>query len=151
MYIQDAAATVALALTPDKSPFTAAEVAKALQQPLRPLFIGRRPCIPTEELYADTINAPSPLAALLGTPLFWSDPKQPNVRMQWTPEQESTALPVTVTKRTATRDTRDWRSRIHGGNRPTVEGTTPTTTFPNDDRQTNPYLNNPTNEEEATQ
>ena len=129
-YLQDAVATVALALAPETAPWRAPELAQALQEPFRPLYIGRRAGIPNEPLYAGVTEAGSPLEALINTPLFWTDARQPTVRLQWTPEQDHHELKVTVTKAVPARDPRNWRSRLHGGSRATIEGTAPAPAFP---------------------
>lgn len=133
-YLQDAIATVALTINNDAQ--CVGELAEALQRPFRPLYIGRRPCLPATDLYAGAKDADSPLAALLDTPLFWTDPAQPEVRLQWTAAQRHKAAPVTARRREATWDMRDWRSRLHGGHRRVIAGTAPARAFPTNPEET---------------
>ena len=57
----DAALTVAVRLSGDDDEPTLEQLASALEQPARPLFIGRKPCLPGAPLYwpcrADTLAA----------------------------------------------------------------------------------------------
>ncbi len=63
-HLADAAVLIALRLEPaDESP-TLQDVAQALQRPMRPLFLGRKPCIPSGPLFAGFIDATDVLAAL---------------------------------------------------------------------------------------
>ena len=57
--------TVALRLEPDGEEPTLDDLAQALQEPARPLFIGRKPCLPSTPLYRETVDAGSALAALV--------------------------------------------------------------------------------------
>ena len=130
-YLQDALATIAIAMDLDSEIITAESIAKALQNPLRPLYIGRRTCIPSCEIYAGTVYADSPLAALFQVPLFWQGLEQPNVRLQWSLEQDHTDQPVTIVRTNTVRDLRNWRSRLHGGHRDVLEGSAEVHAFPN--------------------
>jgi CRISPR system Cascade subunit CasD len=51
-YWADAGYTVALTLDPPDEAPTLGDLADALQHPARPLFIGRKPCLPATPLYA---------------------------------------------------------------------------------------------------
>jgi len=67
-YRADAAVTVALSLTdPDDQP-TVDDLAEALTAPARPLFIGRKPCVPAEPLLIGVAERESLLAALDSVP-----------------------------------------------------------------------------------
>jgi CRISPR system Cascade subunit CasD len=64
----DASLTLAAALDdPDAAP-TLDDLAAALIEPARPLFIGRKPCLPSEPLLLGRVEAPTLLAALDSTP-----------------------------------------------------------------------------------
>jgi len=114
-YHADLTALVALRLDPaDESP-TLDEVAQALDRPQRPLFIGRKPCLPVGRLVAGWVDAESVLQALLLAPSINS---LDGMRAQW-PDGEG-LLPgdrlVDVC------DERNWTSGVHGGWRPVREG-----------------------------
>ena len=114
-YHADLTALLALRLEPANDSPTLDEVAQALDRPQRPLFIGRKPCLPVGRLVAGWIDADSVLQALQLAPLAngargW--------RAQW-PDGEG-QLPgdrlVDVC------DERNWTSGVHGGWRPVREG-----------------------------
>jgi CRISPR system Cascade subunit CasD len=81
----------------------------ALDRPARPLFIGRKPCLPSAPLFAGWLEATDPRSALaaLGIP----------GRALWplTDETGGHDLP----------DVRNWLSGLHGGSRRVVEGAVP--------------------------
>jgi len=99
----------------DESP-TLEELAAALDKPARPLFVGRKNCLPTGRLLAGWVEADNILEALQkALPSFPS-----GVRAQWPdgegrlPGQQDRALDVC--------DERNWTSGVHGGWRPVREG-----------------------------
>lgn len=108
-------ALVALRLEPaDESP-TLDEVAQALDRPQRPLFIGRKPCLPVGRLVAGWVEAESVLQALQLAPLVGS---LKSLRAQW-PDGEG-QLPGDRVVDVC--DERNWTSGVHGGWRPVREG-----------------------------
>jgi CRISPR system Cascade subunit CasD len=114
-YHADLVALLALRLeTADESP-TLDEAAQALDRPQRPLFIGRKPCLPVGRLVAGWIEADSVLQALQLAP---QRDGAVGLRAQW-PDGEG-QLPgdrlVDVC------DERNWTSGVHGGWRPVREG-----------------------------
>jgi CRISPR system Cascade subunit CasD len=114
-YHADLTALLALRLDPaDESP-TLDEVAQAMDRPQRPLFIGRKPCLPVGRLVAGWIDADTVLQALQFAPLASG---HQGLRAQW-PDGEG-QLPgdrlVDVC------DERNWTSGVHGGWRPVREG-----------------------------
>lgn len=114
-YHADLTALLALRLDPaDESP-TLDQVAQAMDRPQRPLFIGRKPCLPVGRLVAGWVDADTVLKALQFAPLA---SRQQGMRAQW-PDGEG-QLPgdrlVDVC------DERNWTSGVHGGWRPVREG-----------------------------
>lgn len=115
-YHADMNALVALRLQPaDESP-TLDDLAAALDKPARPLFVGRKNCLPTDRLMAGWVDADNVLIALqLAEPAL-----SHNVRAQWPdgegrlPDQQDRTLDVC--------DERNWTSGVHGGWRPVREG-----------------------------
>lgn len=74
----DASALVALTLAPADEPPTLDHLAVALQRPARPLFIGRKACLPAKPVFAGWRDAADPLAAVLAdrvdaAPVFWGE------------------------------------------------------------------------------
>jgi CRISPR system Cascade subunit CasD len=117
--VADARLTVALCLTPESQPPTLAEVAAALARPARPLFLGRKPCLPARPLCqpdpqyieadnaltaaaaADAADGGGPIARLIGPA---------SVRLAGF-DQRFIA------------DERNWLSGVHGGGRMFAFGT----------------------------
>lgn len=63
-YVADASVAVALRLVAtDESP-TLEEVALALRRPARPLFVGRKSCLPSGAILQGSVDAPDLLSAL---------------------------------------------------------------------------------------
>ncbi|TNC12738.1 type I-E CRISPR-associated protein Cas5/CasD [Methylobacterium terricola] len=115
-YDCDVSCAVALRLTPSEATPTLDDLVTALLQPERPLFLGRKPCLPSRPLLDERaerriVDAESLLAALgLLPPAEDSDP---TLRIML-PASEPAApgdhvRPVT--------DARNWRSGVHGGHR----------------------------------
>jgi CRISPR system Cascade subunit CasD len=116
-YYADLTAWVVLRLDPvDESP-TLDTVAAALDKPARPLFIGRKPCVPTSRLVAGWLEADSLLGALQIL-AQQNRSAQSGLRAQW-PEGEG-ELPQD--RRLDVCDERNWTSGVHGGWRPVREG-----------------------------
>lgn len=61
----DACVTVALRLLDEAEPPTLDDLAHALDEPVRPLFIGRKPCLPADRLLVGFVKAPTIHDALL--------------------------------------------------------------------------------------
>lgn len=114
-YHADLVACVVLRLEPaDESP-TLDDIAAALDRPKRPLFIGRKPCLPTGRLMAGWVTADTVLEALQQLPLPHGTQA---VRAQW-PDGEGL---LTGDRVLDLCDERQWRSGLHGGWRPVREG-----------------------------
>ncbi|MFT7721621.1 MAG: type I-E CRISPR-associated protein Cas5/CasD [Roseateles sp.] len=65
MHRADASVLVALALSPADEAPTLDALAQALQRPARPLFLGRKACLPATPLFAGWQAAADPLSAVL--------------------------------------------------------------------------------------
>lgn len=118
-YRADSLHTVAVTLVGDDGP-TIDEVAEALRCPARPLFIGRKCCLPAAPLLVQVTDARSLVGLLASIPrtlrsdsgrlrAFWWDGDEPEGAAG-----ESRVLPVS--------DERDWRNRVHVGRRLMREG-----------------------------
>lgn len=114
-YHADMDVLLALRLQPvDESP-TLADLAAALDKPARPLFMGRKNCLPTERVMAGWVEADNILGALEAAAPTLSRP----VRAQW-PLGEGDLPSMQETKDVC--DERNWTSGVHGGWRPVREG-----------------------------
>lgn len=117
-YHADLTALVVLRLEPVEEAPSLSDLAQALDRPKRPLFIGRKPCLPTGRLMAGWIEADTLLAALSGLPLEPYSSAAEGVRAQW-PDGEGTLPNDRVVD---VCDERNWASGVHGGWRPVREG-----------------------------
>jgi CRISPR system Cascade subunit CasD len=119
-YWADAGCTVALTLdAPTETP-TLDDIGAALQHPIRPLFIGRKPCLPATPLVAGRVSADTWVDVLRAAPLpDWADDRS-SYRAWWPGGMDDPqARPTT--------DRRDWVNQIHVGERWVRHGTvTPT-------------------------
>ena len=119
-YHPDACVTVALRLNPAEDPPDLDAVAEALDRPARPLFIGRKPCLPSRPLRAGIIGGPSAYEALQRIAAV--DASNKPLRALW-PEQEGPTEGRQVHRIVALPDLRNWKTGLHGGTRLVVEGT----------------------------
>jgi CRISPR system Cascade subunit CasD len=115
-YHADLTALLALRLEPAAEAPTLDDIAHALDHPQRPLFIGRKPCLPVGRLVAGWVEADSVLQALQHAPAAVAG--QQSVRAQW-PDGEG-QLPGDRVVDVC--DERNWASGLHGGWRPVREG-----------------------------
>ena len=131
-YFADMRVTVALRLEPASDPPTLDDLAAALDEPQRPLFIGRKPCLPSGRLFRCIREGNTALAALMDIPI-----KEPieqlqrsdddPVRLLW-PADEGVAG-VTPNRTFQLTDERSWVSGLHGGGREVGDGTAPVGAF----------------------
>ena len=119
-YYADMRVTVALRLRPDDESPTLDELAAALQEPARPLFIGRKPCLPSVSLFADFADGATALAALLAIPPAEPARGQESIRLLWPNDEDVTG--VETSRSYMLTDQRNWISGLHGGGRWVREG-----------------------------
>ena len=108
-YLAGHESRVVLRLTGEDAP-TLDDLATALDRPARPLFIGRKPCLPTTRLFAGWVEAETARAALVALGLTG--------RGLW-PEEGDTPPGA---ERHDLADLRNWRSGLHAGSRLVAEG-----------------------------
>jgi len=112
--------TVALTLTDDGPP-SIADLARALRTPARPLFLGRKSCLPSTPLLLGATEAPDVLAALR------------QVKRAQCPGRRDRAEPMQAcwpahleaqgsSRETTLYDRRDWHNQVHAGQRRRREG-----------------------------
>ncbi len=115
----DAALTVALRLRSEADDPDLDRLAEALDRPARPLFIGRKPCLPSRPLLGPPgkrfAEAPSAHDALMRR----SGGSQ--LRALW-PLGEGPSDGAGVDRVIDLPDIRNWRTGLHGGSRRVVEG-----------------------------
>ncbi|WP_295543170.1 type I-E CRISPR-associated protein Cas5/CasD [uncultured Pseudacidovorax sp.] len=116
-YHVELTAWVALYLEPQDEAPTLEQVAAALDRPARPLFIGRKPCLPTARLVAGWQESEHVLGALQD----WAQRLSASGagwRAQW-PDGQGT---LKADRCIDLCDERNWTSGLHGGWRPVHEG-----------------------------
>jgi len=119
-YLADAIYTLAVTLDPlDELPGLE-EMAGALRAPARPLFIGRKTCLPAGPLLIDLRNGSSLLTILQSIPVPSARAAEPPWRAWW-PADETADSPGS--RLIAVTDDRDWLNQIHTGRRWMREGT----------------------------
>lgn len=111
-YLADHDTHVVLRLTTEGTP-KLEQLAAALDRPARPLFLGRKPCLPTRRLVAGWIEAVSPHAALRTLA-----EKGIKGRAIW-PDDGHTYDGVL---KCDLQDLRNWKTGLHGGTRIICEG-----------------------------
>ncbi|MCA3104352.1 MAG: type I-E CRISPR-associated protein Cas5/CasD [Rhodocyclaceae bacterium] len=116
-YQADFRGWVVLALQPADEAPTLSAIADALDRPVRPLFIGRKACVPSERLVAGWQDSDNVLGALRALVNEHVSPGAEGWRVQW-PEGEGAMEP---NRRMDICDERNWTSGLHGGWRPVYE------------------------------
>jgi CRISPR system Cascade subunit CasD len=118
-YRADSVHTAAITLEGDQKP-SIDDLAAALREPMRPLFIGRKCCLPALPILIGVIDTPSLIAALAATPRSARADDGPLLATWWDGDDatgsEGASYTVSVT------DERDWRNQIHAGRRLMCEG-----------------------------
>ncbi len=114
-FLADASYLVALCLEPADEVPTLDEVAAAVRAPERPVFLGRKCCLPSKPLFEGRVRG-SLYEVLRTTPL--ARPSAKPVKAWWSETDgpaEGREVPVY--------DARDWRNQVHVGRRYVREST----------------------------
>ena len=123
-YLADAAYTVALETKATAAP-SLEQLEQALRTPARPLFIGRKSCLPSAPLLLrpGRVRAETVLSAVEQAPLAQSSAREKlGARLCWWPDEPG--LPQDG-RLVAVTDDRDWANQIHVGRRYLREGLRP--------------------------
>ncbi|MCM5552385.1 type I-E CRISPR-associated protein Cas5/CasD [Pleomorphomonas sp. NRK KF1] len=115
----DVCVHVALRLEPADEPPLLADLAAALSQPARPLFLGRKPCLPADRIAVGIVGADTLLDALLITPLAARSSDRILVDL---PRSEA---PPEGFRRVHRSDRRDFLAGVHTGDSIRFEGSLP--------------------------
>ena len=134
-YLADMVVTVAVRLEPEGESPDLDRLAVALQQPARPLFIGRKPCLPSAPLFEGFVEGRTALDALLAWPLAQhatpaaAKRATTSVQVVWSAQEQPQC--TTPARTFQVTDQRNWESSgLHGGSRLICEGTVPCTASP---------------------
>lgn len=118
-YLANAVYVVAVSLTDGEGP-TLDDLDRALQHPARPLFLGRKCCIPSTPLRYGRVTADRlrdalthPDAHRITRRLSRSPEKRENRLRAWWPVEDGTEIGRTI----AFTDDMDWENQIHVGRR----------------------------------
>lgn len=113
-YFVDAIYTIALTMDPQGEEPGLDRLAQALQKPERPIFIGRKPCIPARDIFLERREGPSLIQSLKEAELaHYAD--DGDIYAAWwhtlphLEEPDVFKFPVT--------DARDWQNQVHVGER----------------------------------
>ena len=118
----DACVLVALRLEPAATAPDLEALAAALERPVRPIFIGRKPCLPSAPLlWRRDVEAPNAHVALARATAESERPVK-TLRAIW-PLREGPEDGSEVFRIVDLPDLRNWRTGLHGGTRKIVEGT----------------------------
>ncbi len=136
-YRADAFVTIALRLDPPDGDPTLSMIATALAEPVRPLFIGRKPCLPSRPVLAEPmIEAENVFEALRRAPLAPARShahKDGNERIRLVlPSAELPADQRTRENAHGSRmraDVRDWEAGVHAGESRLDEVSLPRSSF----------------------
>ena len=112
-YHADMHVEVVVRFEPDSESPTIEELAYALERPARPLFIGRKSCLPSAPVFAGYVDAPDARSALVSLV-----PSNEEWRGAW-PESEGIDGSDRVRSLT---DERNWVTGLHVGMRRVCEG-----------------------------
>jgi CRISPR system Cascade subunit CasD len=113
-YRVDSIYTVAFWLEPADEVPTLQDVQKALVEPARPLFIGRKPCLPSVPLLLGVTRADTLKAALTAAPVApGAPPPAQGWEAWWPPEEGADEKDDEV----FLYDSRDWNNQVHSGQR----------------------------------
>lgn len=95
-------------------------IANALQEPARPLFIGRKPCLPSAPLFGGFSEGDTCLEALLDLELTQPDDVRQRASIMWADGEG--AHDIVPNRSYMLTDERNWISGLHGGGRLVHEG-----------------------------
>ena len=129
-YRADASVLTAVSLSPANEVPTLSQVGDALVTPARPLFIGRKPCLPSTRLFVGIIDdVRSVTDALARVPGVFAD-RWPTIggehlefKAEWPVADERALSPTAHLATHRVIDRRDWRNQLHGGERVVARGT----------------------------
>lgn len=119
--------TLAITLDPQGEEPNLESLARALKEPKRPLFIGRKHCIPSEFIFQGILKADSLLDALIQTPLSQLTENSSEDRSFVKIWIENNGEAGSIDNIVPITDERDWANQIHAGRRLIIEKTIPVT------------------------
>jgi CRISPR system Cascade subunit CasD len=123
-YLADAIYTVAVLLEPSDEQPTLVDLEQALRKPARPLFIGRKSCLPSVPPCLGTVEAESPIRALermARLPEARTKVGKDEPLSAWW-QAGDTAATTTGQRTIMVFDRRDWANQVHTGQQRLTHG-----------------------------
>jgi len=114
-YWADAVFTLAITLEPVEEDPNLHRISQAIEEPERPLFLGRKPCIPVLPILAGEIQSACIRDALIAAPISRRADKGDLIA--WWPVDGEPTPPNGKGRQIAVSDERDWINQIHAGRR----------------------------------
>lgn len=117
-YLADSIYTAAICLEPTNEYPDIETIAAAVRNPVRPLFIGRKCCLPASPLFLSYTEAPSLIESLVSFPRIHNkrtDMKQDCLLSAWGDVDPNFQMPFART--IPVTDERDWANQVHTGRR----------------------------------
>ena len=130
-YRADASVITAVTLTPSEVEPSLGDLGRAIQEPARPLFVGRKPCLPSAPIFIGVVRQMASIRrALTSVPLrfpeWWkfatADTKSDRLLGEWPILDEASLSPLQRVGTYRVTDQRDWLNRIHVGERVVISG-----------------------------
>lgn len=109
-YLADACICVALALDPAAEAPALSDVAVALDAPARPLFIGRKSCLPAARFLEGEVDAETALDAVRHFPMLSNEPHH-QIPVFWSGDAQT----IVQAERIQATTRRNWKSDVHVG------------------------------------
>ena len=119
-YLANGVMTLAMMLTGADRP-TLTELEQALRRPARPLFLGRKCCLPAAPLVLGRVEAGNLKTALREAPRHARADPQSSLLARWPVSEGADKRGESL----AVYDWRDWRNQVHTGQRRMIEGLLP--------------------------
>ncbi|MFP3940271.1 MAG: type I-E CRISPR-associated protein Cas5/CasD [Thermoanaerobaculia bacterium] len=116
-YWANAVMTVAVELKPADEEPTLDDVEEALQAPERPLFLGRKVCLPSRPVLESRVETDSLYQALRAASLDPRADEEAGWFSAWWPKEGEPAPPEGG-REVAVSDRRDWQNQLHAGRSP---------------------------------
>lgn len=104
----DGVISVALRLKSSSDDLSLDQIAQAITYPRRPLFLGRKPCLPSTYIFQGFIEANNILEALSS---IQTDEKEKSFLMFWPPKEGS----FSNCTHFSSHDLRNWKTGVHAG------------------------------------
>lgn len=118
----DAVYTLVVTLDPADEAPRLDDLAAALERPQRPLFLGRKPCLPAGRLLAGRLSAPGVREALALAPLAERAEADDGAFLATWPRADGSQEPRGGGRLLPVTDGRDWPNQVHVGRRLVWQG-----------------------------